>query len=158
MDFTVTYHPSPDEVARALQQGLRRQLRLGYLAAPAALVLLGVVCVVVGSRGVAIGSFVAAVLFPFVLNLSIRRTARRQLAYLCVPTTLHVTGDGYECRTEQSTTTMRWSLFSQVVSAPEFWLLFVGKQCAGFLPRRAFDPEQQAELDRFIAARQVGAA
>ncbi|WP_425465646.1 YcxB family protein [Nonomuraea turkmeniaca] len=85
------------------------------------------------------------------MTWSVRRMAKRQLTYLCVPTTLHITGDGYECHTEQVTTTLRWSFFSDVVTGPEFWLLFVNKQPAAFLPRRAFTPEQQADLDAVLS-------
>ncbi|GGO62671.1 YcxB family protein [Nonomuraea cavernae] len=69
-------------------------------------------------------------------------------------TTLRVTDDGYECRTDQSTTTVKWSLFGRIVTGTEFWLFFAGRQFMGFLPRRAFSSEQQAELDDLLASRQ----
>ncbi|MGW3347656.1 YcxB family protein [Nonomuraea rubra] len=37
------------------------------------------------------------------------------------------------------------------VVTPEFWLFFVNKQATGFLPRNAFTPEQQAQLDARLA-------
>ncbi|MEU0568207.1 YcxB family protein [Nonomuraea sp. NPDC005983] len=154
MDFTVSYRPTPDEVARALQQGTKRQLKVFYLALPAVLVVSGLVCILVDSIGLGVGMFAGAVAFPLVLTWSIGRAAKRQLTYLCVPTTIRVTDDGYECRTEQSSTTMRWPLFGRIVIGPEFWLFYVNKQCAGFLPRRAFNSEQQAELDAFLTSRQ----
>ncbi|WP_327589937.1 YcxB family protein [Nonomuraea sp. NBC_00507] len=91
--------------------------------------------------------FVGAAVSPLVVSWSLRRTGRRRLAFLCVPTTLHLTGDGYKVETEQSTATTRWSLFGPVVTTPEFWLFFVNRQFTGFLPRRAFTDEQQAALD-----------
>ncbi|MFJ2028141.1 YcxB family protein [Streptosporangium sp. NPDC087985] len=158
VDFTVRYEPTPDEVTRALQQGFKRQLKVTYLALPSVLIASGLICILVDAVGMGIGMLVGAVVFPLVLTRSIRRTAKRQLTYLCVPTTLRVTSDGYEYRTDQSTTTVRWSLFGRVVTTPEFWLFFVNKQCTGFLPRRAFDSEQQTELDGFFAARQNAGA
>ncbi|MEV4116239.1 YcxB family protein [Nonomuraea sp. NPDC049695] len=80
------------------------------------------------------------------------------LAYLCVPTTLHLTGDGYTVQTDRSTATTQWAMFSGVTTTPEFWLFLVDKQFTGFLPRRAFTSEQQAELDAFFAARSSAAA
>ncbi|WP_431899091.1 YcxB family protein [Nonomuraea sp. bgisy101] len=151
VDFTLSYQPTPDEVSRALYQGVRRQLKRVYLALPAVLAASGLVCIVVGGVSIGIGMLAGAVVFPFVLSLSIRRIAKRQLTYLCVPTTLQVTDDGYETRTDQSTVTARWSLFGRIESTPEFWLLFVNNQCTGFLPRRAFTGEQQAELDELFA-------
>ena len=87
------------------------------------------------------------------MNWGIRRTARRQLTYICVPTTIRVTDDGYECRTDQSATTVQWSMFGRIVDTPESWLFFVNGQWNGLLPRCAFDSAQQAELDAFFAAR-----
>jgi hypothetical protein len=152
MDFTVTYEPTPDEVARALRLGVRRQLRVFYWALPAVLVVAGAVCVLVDSTSMGIAMLVAAVVAPFAGGWSIRRLARKQLGHMCVPTVLRFTSEGYEYRTEQSATSLQWSLFSQVMAGPEFWLFFINKQFAAFLPRRAFDPAQQAELDAFLAS------
>ncbi|MEU6424254.1 YcxB family protein [Microbispora sp. NPDC046973] len=154
VDFTVRYEPTPDEMARALGQGLRQQLKVVYLALPPVLILSGLVCILVGGTYPGIGMLVGAVVFPLVLTWSIRRTGRRQLAHLCVPTTIRVSDDGYECRTEQSTTAMRWALFGRITTGTEFWLFFVNRQFTGFLPRRAFTSEQQAEFDNFLASRQ----
>ncbi|SEG69369.1 YcxB-like protein [Thermomonospora echinospora] len=158
VDFTIEYELTPDEVGRALHRGLKLQLRAVRLAVPTILAVSGITCLLVDAIGLGVGMLAGAVLFPFVLAWSARRLAKRQLTYLCVPTTLRFTDDGYEYRTDQSATTMRWPLFGRVVSTPEFWLLFVGKQCSAFLPRRAFTSEQQAELDGFFAARQKAGA
>ncbi|GAA3696383.1 hypothetical protein GCM10022224_072530 [Nonomuraea antimicrobica] len=150
MNFTVDYEPTPDEVARALKLGLRRQLKVPIRTLIAVLLVLGALCLLLGNLGLGIGMLAGAVVFPFALTWSIRRTARRQLGYLCIPTTIHVTDDGIDSRTEQTTTSMRWSFFSQVVHDPEFWLFFVNRQLTGFLPRRAFTQEQQAQLDTVL--------
>lgn len=154
MDFTVEYGPTPDEVARALQQGSKQQLKVAYVVLPSVLSVSGLVCILVDAVGMGVGMLVGAVTFPFVMVWSLRRIAKRQLTHLCVPTVLRMTDDGYEYRTDQTTTTMRWSLFGRVVTGPEFWLFFVNRQCVAFLPRRAFNSEQQAEFDRFLASRQ----
>ncbi|WP_433436118.1 YcxB family protein [Nonomuraea sp. CA-141351] len=154
VDFTVRYEPTPDEVARALGQGVRQQLKIAYRALPVVLVVSGLVCILLDATSIGIGMLIGAVVFPLVLTWSIRRTGKRQLAYLCVPTTLRITDEGYEFRTDQSTTTVQWSLFGRIVTGTEFWLFFVGRQFMGFLPRRAFSSEQQAELDGLLASRQ----
>ncbi|WP_106399511.1 YcxB family protein [Actinocorallia populi] len=153
VDFTVRYQPTPDDVVRAAQHGLKRQLRTVRLVLPAVLVASGTVCVLVGAVSTGVGMFAGAVVAPFAMSWGVRRTARRQLTYICVPTTIRVTDDGYECRTDQSATTVRWSMFGQIVSTPESWLFFVDGHWNGFLPRCAFDGGQQAELDDFFAAR-----
>lgn len=153
MDFTISYQPTPDDVSRALQQGVMRQLKLVSLAVPLVLAASGLACLAVGAVGLGAGMLAGAVAFPLVLSMVIRRMAKRQLTYFCVPTTLRVTGDGYETRTDQSTTATRWSLFSRIETTPEFWLFFVNRQFTGFLPRRAFSDGQQAELDGLFAVR-----
>lgn len=154
MDITIQYELTPDEAARALHRGLRRQLRSVYVVLPAVLVVAGVVCILLDSVILGAGMLVAAVAAPMAGTWAVRRLARRQLAYLCVPTTVRVTGEGYETRTDQSATTMKWSMFSRVETTPEFWLLFIDRQIAAFLPKNAFDAEQQAEIGGFLAARE----
>ncbi|MGI5287813.1 YcxB family protein [Nonomuraea polychroma] len=154
MDFTVRYRPSQEEVARALQQGVKLQLRVLLTTLIAVLVVCGLLLVLIGSVTIGIAMFIGAVVFPVVMSWSLHRTGRRRLAFLCVPTTLHLTGDGYKAETDQHTTATRWSLFSRIVTTPEFWLFFVNRQFTGFLPRRAFTHEQQTELDALFTARQ----
>ncbi|MCG5217372.1 YcxB family protein [Streptosporangium soli] len=154
MDFTIRYEPAPDEVARALRQGLKRQLITVYRILPSVLVVAGLACIWADAVFMGVGMLVAAIVAPFVATWAIRRIATRQLAYMCVPTTIRVTNDGYECRTDQYSTTMQWSMFGQVATTQEFWLFFVSRQPAAFLPKCAFDSEQQAELSDFLAARQ----
>jgi fatty acid desaturase len=154
VDFTVDYQPSREEVAQALQQGVKLQFRVLFTVLIAVLAVCGLICVLLDGVGLGIAMFIGAAVSPFVMSWSLRHTGRRQLAFLCVPTTLHLTSDGYEVRTDQSTTTTRWSLFTRVVPTPQFWLFFVNRQFTGFLPRRAFTREQEAELDAFFAARQ----
>jgi YcxB-like protein len=120
----------------------------------AILVAAGLVLILTDAAIMGVGMFVAAVAAPLAATWALRRVARRQLTYLCVPTTLRVTGDGYECRTDEYTTTMRWSMFSRIVTTPEFWLFFANSQVVAFLPKRAFDRGQQAELGDFLTARQ----
>ncbi|MFC4063040.1 YcxB family protein [Planomonospora corallina] len=141
-------------MARALGQGARQQLKIHYLVSSSILIASGLVCILVDAPYMGTVLLVAAVVSPLLVTWSLRRTGRRQLTYLCVPTILRMTDDGYEARTDQSTTTMRWSLFGRIVAGPEFWLFFVNKQFTGFLPRRAFSTEQQAEFDGFLAARE----
>ncbi|MFG1947369.1 YcxB family protein [Nonomuraea sp. NPDC048826] len=153
VDITVTYEPTPDEVARALDQGVRHQLRVMVVVASSFLVVAGLVCLLLGGTGAGVALLAGAAVFPLAMTWSIRRTGRRQFAHLCVPTTLRLTDDGYEAETEASLMRMRWATFGRIVTGPEFWLFYVNKQFTGFLPRRAFTGDQQAEFDRFVAAR-----
>ncbi|GAA2306831.1 hypothetical protein GCM10010402_78090 [Actinomadura luteofluorescens] len=155
VDISVKYQPTEDEVSRAFTEGFKRQLTVLY--AVLVIVLLGGAAYrfAAGDPGMGIGALVAAVLSPLVGTWWLRRRARRMLSFLCVPTTVRVTDSGYDCRTDESTTAMRWTMFSHVYPTPEFWLLYVNDQPAAFLPRAAFDAAQQAEIDAFLAARKI---
>ncbi|MFI7615887.1 YcxB family protein [Nonomuraea terrae] len=154
MDFTVEYQPTPDEVVRAFEQGAKHQLRRLSVLLTSLMVVAGVMCVLIEARSVGIALFVSAVACPFVMTWSLRRTARRQFAHLCVPTTLRFTADGYETRTDEQTMSVRWSFFQRVVTGEEFWLFFKdNNQFTGFLPKRAFTTEQQAEIDAVLGSR-----
>ncbi|MEV0668420.1 YcxB family protein [Actinomadura luteofluorescens] len=155
MDISVEYQPTQDEVTRAFTEGFKRQLTVLYTVL--VIVLLGGAAYrfAAGDPGMGIGALAAAVLSPVVGTWWLRRRARRMLAFLCVPTTVRVTDSGYECLTEESTTAMRWTMFSHVFPTPEFWLLYVNNQPAAFLPKAAFDAAQQSEIDAFLAARKI---
>lgn len=155
MDITVRYEPTTDEVVHAFSQGFRRQLTILYAVLAAALVVGAAFRFVSGDPAMGIGMLVASVLSPVAGTWWLRRRARRLLSFLCVPTTVRVTDSGYDCRTEESTTTMRWTMFSHVFPTPEFWLLYVNNQPVAFLPRAAFDAAQQSEIEGFLAARKI---
>lgn len=153
MDITIRYEPAPDEVARAFQRGLRSQLNAIYAVVASVLVAGAAVCFAVGDAGLAIALLVGSVLGPLAGSFWLRRRVRHQFAFLCVPTTVRITDDGYECHTDTSTTMMRWSMFSKVMTTEEFWLLYQSKYPAAFLPKGAFDAAQQSEIDGLLSAR-----
>lgn len=153
MDITVKYQPTPDEVARAFQRGLRSQLNAIYAVLVSVLIAGAVVCFAVGDAGLGIALLVSSVLGPLAGTWWLRRFVGHQSAFLCVPTTVRITDDGYECRTDASTTMMRWSMFSKVVTTEEFWLLYQSRYPTAFLPKGAFDAAQRAEIDGLLNAR-----
>ncbi|MQY08952.1 YcxB family protein [Actinomadura macrotermitis] len=156
MDITVRYEPTSDEVVRAFSLGLRRQLVTLYAVLVGVLLVAAAVLFAIGVLPMAVAMLISSVLAPPAGHWWMRRRARQRLAFLCVPTTVRVTDDGYECRTDESTMAMRWSMLSGITATPEFWLLSVNRQPAAFLPKAAFDEEQQAEIDGFLATRKAG--
>ncbi|MFA1543393.1 YcxB family protein [Actinomadura monticuli] len=154
MDITVRYQLTPDEIGRAAQRGLRSQLTAVYAVLVTVLVAGAAILFVLGETVLAVALLAGSVLGPLAGTWWMHRHVRRQLAHLCVPTTVQVTDDGYECRTDESTMAMRWSMFDSVVTTEEFWLLFVNGQPAAFLPKKAFDAAQRAEIAGFLATRE----
>jgi hypothetical protein len=155
VDFTVEYRPSPDELTRAFRRGYRRQRRMLTWGLPAVCLAGAAVCALVGAVAYSVGLVAGAIVAPFASEWAYRRLFRRIAGLLCVPATVRVTGDGYEIRTELSTTWVRWAMFGRVESTPEFWLLYGNRLFAAFLPRAAFDEAQQAEIDNILASRSV---
>jgi small-conductance mechanosensitive channel len=153
VDITVNYQPAPDEVARAFRRGLRSQLNAIYAVTASVLIAGAVVCFAVGDAGLGIALLVASVLGPLAGTWWLRRRVGHQFAFLCVPTTVRITDDGYECRTDASTTMMRWSMFSKVTTTEEFWLLYQSGYPAAFLAKAAFDAAQQTHIDGLLNTR-----
>ncbi|MGH3241092.1 MAG: YcxB family protein [Spirillospora sp.] len=149
--ITVSYEPAPDEAARAFFLGLRRQLAVTYAAVVVFLVGGTIACFAAGMAWLGVALLVSTAAAPFGSAWWLRRRLRKMLAHLCVPTTIRLTADGYEYQTEKSATVMRWSMFSNVLTTPDFWLLYLNRQPAAFLPKSAFDAEQQAQITGFLA-------
>lgn len=147
------YQLRPDEVTRAFRQGLRHQIRLVSVGLPMVLVAGAAVCALLGAVAATVGLAAGAVAAPIAAVWAYRRLFGRMAALLCVPATVRVTEDGYEVRTELSTATMRWAMFSRVESTRELWLLYRNRLFVAFLPRAAFDDAQQAGIDNVLAAR-----
>ncbi|MEV1173761.1 YcxB family protein [Nonomuraea sp. NPDC049784] len=151
MDIKASCELTPDEVIRAFKAGSKRRLLFMYLALPLVLTVWGFASFLFDDPALGVGLIAGAIAFPLVLRFLVRRNITRQLKHFCLPSTIRVTDDGYEHHTDQYNTTMRWSMFERTITGPEFWLFYVNKQCVAFLPRRAFDATQQAEIDKLLA-------
>ncbi|MEV4059514.1 YcxB family protein [Nonomuraea dietziae] len=64
---------------------------------------------------------------------------------------VRLTDESIECREEEFDVTYRWSMFTRIESGREFWFLRMIDGSTLYLPRRAFDPGQRTEIDRFVA-------
>ncbi|MFI0483909.1 YcxB family protein [Actinomadura sp. 9N215] len=151
--ITVSYEPTPDEAARAYCHGLNEQLAGPYALKALFLIGAAVFCFSVEYPWLGAAMLVLAVAVPLGSAWSLRLRLRKLAVYMCVPTTMRLTADGCEYRTDLTTSTTSWSLFSEIKSTREFWLFYLGGHPATFIPKSAFDAEQQAQVNGFFAAR-----
>ncbi|MFI0409890.1 YcxB family protein [Actinomadura sp. 3N508] len=152
--FTVGYEPTPDEAVRVFARGLRGQLMVTYVALVVLLTGGAGLCFYVGKTWLGIALLISAVAAPIAADWAVRQRLREALAHMCVPTTMRLTADEYESRTEQATIKYRWSMFSKVVNTKDYWMLYVDGQPAAFLPKGAFDAGQLAQIEGFLATRE----
>ncbi|MFI0409889.1 YcxB family protein [Actinomadura sp. 3N508] len=149
--ITVSYEPTPDEALRAHFYGLKEGLLSTYIVVAGALVIAAFYCFYIERPEAVVVTLALAVAVPIAAISSARGNLRSATAHMCVPTTLRLTADGLECRTDRFTITMLWSAYSNVENAREFWVLYVGGFPSGFILKRAYNAEQLAQIEGLLA-------
>jgi hypothetical protein len=157
MDISVEYQLTREELKRALGAIAGGRLRLAAWILMPLLVALGVVNVVTGDAGLGGVLIVYGLIFAPLLTFKVVRTTNLQAREMCVPSAVRLTSEGYEVQTAQLTAMRQWSSFVKTVATPEFWLLYTNKQCAVIVPKRAFNPAQQTEINNFLQAMSINA-
>ncbi|MFJ1706020.1 YcxB family protein [Kitasatospora sp. NPDC088346] len=148
MDITATFRPTEREVRRALRN---LPAMRSYAVVTLALTALGLLTLLTDRPSpalVAIGPGILLLAEFGVVRLGARRTA----PLLTEPWTVRITDHAYELTTPASHATVRWSMYRQVTGRAGFWYLQQSNRASGFLPQRAFDEGQRAELAAFFAA------
>ncbi|TDB87867.1 YcxB family protein [Actinomadura sp. KC216] len=149
--ITVSVEPTPDEAVRALFHGLKQGLTRTYTMVAGALIVAAIYCFSSGQTGAGIVVLVLAAAFPIAGVRSARVNLRKVAAHMCVPTTLRLTANGCEWRTDTFTTTMVWSAFSNIENTQKFWVCYMSGFPAEFILKRAYDAEQLAQIEGFLA-------
>src|SRR5205085_12627513 len=93
------------------------------------------------------------VLYPFAMEWVIRQSAKRSAHLIAEPWTVRLTDDSYTLHTPASQSQVAWSAYAEVTTRSGFWYLHQANRAMSFLPRRAFDEAQSAELTAFFTAR-----
>jgi len=146
MEISAQYEMSPKEVRRGLYSiAPQRQLVLygAFLLIPIA----------VGTNWFHRLRPSDAVVIPLLEALMVYillRSQRKQAAKLAVSSTLTITDEAVTLALPNSTVTHRWGTFVRLSSAKHHWLFYTTKQCAMLIPKRAFDAEQQAQIESFV--------
>jgi YcxB-like protein len=90
---------------------------------------------------------------PVAMEVVVRLAARRSAALFAEPWTVRVTDETFALRTAVSQAEVGWNAYREAWERSGFWYL---RQINGpviFVPKRALDGAQQAELAEFFARR-----
>jgi hypothetical protein len=104
------------------------------------------------SNGPAIELYVGLGL-PAFLEVVVRLAARRSAALFAEPWTVRVTDETFALRTAMSQAEIGWNAYREAWERSGFWYLRQISGAVSFVPKRALDGAQQAELAEFFARR-----
>lgn len=90
---------------------------------------------------------------PVFMEVVVRLAARRSAALFAEPWTVRVTDEAFALRTAVSQAEISWNAYREAWERSGFWYLRQISGAVGFVPKRAFDGAQQAELAGFFARR-----
>jgi hypothetical protein len=87
------------------------------------------------------------------MEVIVRLTARRSAPLFAEPWTVRVTDETFALRTAVSQAEVDWNAYRDAWERSGFWYLRQVNGAISFIPKRAFDGAQQAELAEFFARR-----
>jgi hypothetical protein len=147
MDIRATYRLTAREYRSATRNtpAIRAMLVICAL-----MVVIGLISL--PSRGPGIELYVGLGL-PIFMEVVVRLAARRSAALFAEPWTVRVTDETFALRTAVSQAEVGWSAYREAWERTGFWYLRQISGAVSFVPKRAFDDTQQAELAEFLARR-----
>jgi hypothetical protein len=149
MDFTATFQMTAPEYRSAIRNSsaVRGLTISGLLAAVLGLLTLltndPLPWLIYFGIGIPVFMEVAAV----------RLATRRSVGLFSESWTVRVTEQSYTLHTPVSQAEVGWGAYAEARDRSGFWYLRQTNGASGFLPKRAFDDTQQAELAKFFAHR-----
>lgn len=90
---------------------------------------------------------------PVCLEAFVHVAARSSAALFAEPWTVRVTDETFALRTAVSRAEVSWNAYSEAWERSGFWYLRQTSGASCFVPKRALDGTQQAELAEFFARR-----
>jgi hypothetical protein len=90
---------------------------------------------------------------PVFMEVVVRLAARRSAALFAEPWTVRVTDETFALRTAVSQAEIGWNAYRDAWERSGFWYLRQISGAVCFIPKRALDGAQQAELAEFFARR-----
>jgi hypothetical protein len=155
--FTIQYEPDEAEIRANIRINgstwRAGRTRLVQWGAAIVMLVAGVTLVLAGDGGIGVALVVVGALFTALL-VSMARLIEAGIKLKTTPTTVTVTDDSITLTRARGTRVTRWTTVRSGTENHLGWSL-MGRPPVGFLPRRVFTPEQQAELTALIA-RHVG--
>ncbi|MER6129213.1 YcxB family protein [Streptomyces sp. NPDC001795] len=148
MDISATFHLTTREYRGAIRNSPTVR---GTLIICALMVMAGLVSLL--SDRPAMMLFYVGLGLPVFLEVVVRLSARRSAALFTEPWTVRVTEEAFALRTPVSQAEIGWNAYREAWQRSGFWYLRQLGGASSFVPKRALDDAQQAELAEFFARR-----
>jgi len=94
--------------------------------------------------------FATSLVFGVIIGVVILLRQLSDYARVAVPSAVTVTEDRVMRALPTSMADVEWHRFVKTESVPDLWLLYIAKQSALIIPKRAFTPEQQQEIEALV--------
>lgn len=98
-----------------------------------------------------------AILLPMMQRRAARRLPRKD-ASLVGPQTRSIDADGYHSRGNDVALDIPWKVMHRVIETDEFFLFFVNKQCAYYIPQRSLSDSQTESVRTLLRGAMAGRA
>lgn len=147
MDISATFHLT----ARELRSAMRNSPALRQiLICSVVVVAFGLINLL--SHGPVWIVFMGLGLLVFT-EVAVRLGARKSTTLLAEPWTIHLTSETLALETALSQAEVSWNAYRDAWERSGFWYVRQTNGAASFIPKRALDEAQQAELAEFFARR-----
>ncbi|MCZ1005509.1 YcxB family protein [Streptomyces lydicus] len=148
MDISATFHLTTREYRGAIRNSPTIR---GMLIICALMVVVGLISL--PSDRPAMIPFCVGLGLPVFLEVVVRLAPRRSAALFAEPWTVRVTEETFTLRTAVSKAEIGWDAYREAWERSGFWFVRQISGASSFIPKRALDDAQQAELAEFFARR-----
>ena len=148
MDISATFHLTTREYRGAIRNSPTMR---GMLIICTLMVVAGLLTLL--SDRPAMLLFCVGLGLPVFMEVVVRLAARRSAALFTEPWTVRVTEETFALRTALSQAEIGWNAYREAWERSGFWYLRQISGASSFVPKRALDDAQQAELAEFFARR-----
>jgi hypothetical protein len=148
MDISATFHLTTREYRSAIRNSPAIR---GMLIICTLMIVVGLITL--PSDRPATVPFYVGLGLPAFIEVVIRLSARRSAALFAEPWTVRVTEETFALRTALSQAEIGWNAYREAWERSGFWYLRQVSGASSFVPKRALDDAQQAEIAAFFAHR-----
>lgn len=158
MHVTVAFELSLDEVRRGVVRIARKRRQMTLWVWVPIMVISGVVSMASGQVGFGIFCVTLGAVYLLQLLVAPRRFAAKNAYRMCVPMEYTFAETGYTVRSALSSGENRWEGLVKAEDTGEFLLLYVSARMAHIVPKRAFTPDDAAQVSSFLKKAPLAAA
>lgn len=148
MDITATYSLTERDLRTALRNlpAVRRMFALSLVA-----VVAGVLTSLLEGKPMVWMLLPGPALLVMLEVMVVRGGARKNVPLFSDPWVVRMTEESYSLRTAATEASVEWRFYREVTERAGFWYAHQVNREVSFMPQRALDEEQRAELADFFA-------